>query len=202
MKNIPLFIQKGRYVVFHPYPVDFSISIWATICDFQQCGILINVDSDKPVHPPFKLGNSKLCSVSSLTLIEYSSDKQQLWSVCPYAQAGLSLCWSHIPHCWKSHAIAHLCLKHKTAPNCHAEIPSMVVLVLAISVFPTLFGMTLVAHRPGCFTGGKLKIWNFYLESVFFFTWVNSNLYQCSLFYKWRSGSCQKGFIAIKKNHG
>ena len=23
-------------------------------------------------------------------------------------QAGLSLCWSHIPHCWKSHAAAHL----------------------------------------------------------------------------------------------
>ena len=44
----------------------------------------------------------------------------------------------------------------------------MVVLVLPISVFPTLFGMTLVAHRPGCFTGGKLKIWNFFLESVFF----------------------------------
>ena len=27
--------------------------------------------------------------------IEYSSD---------HAQAGLSLCWSHIPHCWKCHA--------------------------------------------------------------------------------------------------
>ena len=24
-------------------------------------------------------------------------------------QAGLSLCWSHIPHCWKSHVTAHLC---------------------------------------------------------------------------------------------
>ena len=27
--------------------------------DFQQCGILIRVDSDKPVQPPFKLRNSK-----------------------------------------------------------------------------------------------------------------------------------------------
>ena len=26
--------------------------------DFQQCGILISVDSDKPVQPPFKLRNS------------------------------------------------------------------------------------------------------------------------------------------------
>ena len=25
-----------------------------------------------------------------------------------YAQAGLSLCWSHIPHCWKSHVTAHM----------------------------------------------------------------------------------------------
>ena len=39
-----------------------------------QCGILTSVDSDEPVQPPFKLTNSKRCSVSSLTLIEYSSD--------------------------------------------------------------------------------------------------------------------------------
>ena len=25
-----------------------------------------------------------------------------------YAQAGLSLCWSHIPHCWKSHVTAQI----------------------------------------------------------------------------------------------
>ena len=49
-------------------------------CDFQQCGILTSVDTDKPVQQSFKLRklqiirNSKLCSVSSLTLIEYSSD--------------------------------------------------------------------------------------------------------------------------------
>ena len=33
-----------------------------------QCGILTSVDSDEPVQPPFKLTNSKRCSVSSLTL--------------------------------------------------------------------------------------------------------------------------------------
>ena len=47
---------------------------WAATCDFQQCGILANLDSDKPVQPPFKFRNSKRCSVSRLTLIEYSSD--------------------------------------------------------------------------------------------------------------------------------
>ena len=47
-------------------------------CDFQQCGILTGVDSEEPVQPPFKLRNSKLCSVSSVTVIEYSSDKQKL----------------------------------------------------------------------------------------------------------------------------
>ena len=26
----------------------------AVTCDFQQCGILTSVDSDKPVQPPFK----------------------------------------------------------------------------------------------------------------------------------------------------
>ena len=74
--------------------------------DFQQCGILTRVDSDKPVQHFLKLRNSKWCSVSSLTLIEYSSDKQRLWSDCAYAQADLRLCWLHIPHCWKSHALA------------------------------------------------------------------------------------------------
>ena len=82
--------------------------IWATAWDFQQCGILTSVDSDEPVQPPFKLWNSKWCAVSSLTVIVYWSDKQRLWSDCAYAQAGLSLCWSHIPQCWKSHAAAHI----------------------------------------------------------------------------------------------
>ena len=47
---------------------------WATICDFQQWGILTSVDSEEPVQSPFKLRNSKWCSVSSLTVIEYSSN--------------------------------------------------------------------------------------------------------------------------------
>ena len=42
--------------------------------DFQQCGILTSVDSDKPVQPPFILRNFKCCSVSSLTVKEYSRD--------------------------------------------------------------------------------------------------------------------------------
>ena len=75
-------------------------------CDFQQCGILTSVNSDKPVQPSFKLRTSKWCSVSSLTLIEYSSDKQRLWSDCRYVQADLRLCWSYIPHCSKTHATA------------------------------------------------------------------------------------------------
>ena len=80
---------------------------WATTCDFHQCGILTSVDSDEPVQPPFKLRNSKSCSVSSLTVIEYSSGLQRLWSDWAYAQAHLRLCWSHIPHCWKSHALLY-----------------------------------------------------------------------------------------------
>ena len=45
---------------------------------FQQCGILTSVDSDEPVQPPFKLRNSKLCSVSSLIVKEYLSNWQRL----------------------------------------------------------------------------------------------------------------------------
>ena len=51
-----------------------SLYIWAPTHHFQQCGILKDVDTDVPVQPPFNLRNSKWCSVSSLTLLEYSSD--------------------------------------------------------------------------------------------------------------------------------
>ena len=71
-----------------------ALLIWAATCGFQQCGILTSVDSGEPVQPPFKLRNSKRCWVSSLTVIEYSSEQQRLWSDCAYAQAGLSLCGS------------------------------------------------------------------------------------------------------------
>ena len=43
-------------------------------CYFQQSGFLTSVDSDELVQPPFKLRHSKLCLVSSLTVIEYLSD--------------------------------------------------------------------------------------------------------------------------------
>ena len=69
---------------------------------------MTSVDSDEPVQSPLKLRNSKLCSVSSLTFIEYANDMQRLLSECVYAQANLRLCWSHIPYCWKSHALAHI----------------------------------------------------------------------------------------------
>ena len=84
---------------------------WAVTCDFQQCSILKSIDSYEPVQPLFKLRNSKCCSVSSLTVIEYSSDKQRLWSDCAYAQADLRLCWSHKLHCWKCHVAAHFFLR-------------------------------------------------------------------------------------------
>ena len=56
----------------------------------------------------FQLRSFKLCSDSSLTLLEYLGDKQRLWSDCAYAQADLRLCWLHIPDCWKSHRAAHI----------------------------------------------------------------------------------------------
>ena len=57
---------------------EYIIKKIAMTCNFQQCGILTGVDSDEPLQPPFMLRNSKWCSASSLTIIEYSSDKQRL----------------------------------------------------------------------------------------------------------------------------
>ena len=48
----------------------YSCYIWATTCDFHQCGIMTSVDSEEPVQPPFKLRNSRWCSVSSLIIFK------------------------------------------------------------------------------------------------------------------------------------
>ena len=81
---------------------------WAAKCNFQHWGILTSVDLDKPVQPPFKLRNYKWCLISSLIFIDNQSDQQRVWSDCPYAQAGLSICWLHRPHCCKSHVVAQI----------------------------------------------------------------------------------------------
>ena len=47
--------------------------IWAAAWDFQQFDIWTSVDLDEPLQPAFKLRNSKWCSVSSWTIIEYSN---------------------------------------------------------------------------------------------------------------------------------
>ena len=97
-----------------------NYSLWAMTRDFQQCGILTSVDSDEPVQPSCKFRNSKWCSVSNLTLIEYSSDKQRLWSDCVYTQAGLRLCWSYVPDCWKSYVKAHMWLAKAQTQSCQS----------------------------------------------------------------------------------
>ena len=108
----PTALFRTRVVIINCYVyviINLSAAVtWAVTCDFQQCGNLTSVDSDEPEQPPLKLRNSKWCSVSSLTLKEYPSNKQRVWSDYAYAQADLRLCWSHIQHCWKSHALAHM----------------------------------------------------------------------------------------------
>ena len=44
----------------------------------NNVAFLTSVDSDEPVQPSAKLRNSKFCSVSNLTVIEYSSDLLRL----------------------------------------------------------------------------------------------------------------------------
>ena len=39
-------------------------SKWATTCDFQQCDILVSVDSDKHMQPPFKSSPNDVLSVA------------------------------------------------------------------------------------------------------------------------------------------
>ena len=59
-------------------PVWQTSRTYSEIETFEPWHVISNnvafVDSDEPVAHPFKLRHSKWCSVSSLTLIEYSSD--------------------------------------------------------------------------------------------------------------------------------
>ena len=47
----------------------------------KQCSILTSVDSDEHVQLPFKLRNSIRCSISSLTVIVYSSAHTTLMEI-------------------------------------------------------------------------------------------------------------------------
>ena len=104
---------------------NYRYTDWAATRDFQKCGIFTSVDSDEPLQPPFRLRNSKWCSVSSLTIIAYSSDLHRLWSDCAYAQTDLRLCWSHIPNCWKSHALAQLSVFLVSITHCLESMPDI-----------------------------------------------------------------------------
>ena len=67
-------LQQICWLPDYCFLAEFLKHIRAMTRDFQQCGILTSVDSDEPMQPPVKLRNFKCCSVSSLTLIEYSCD--------------------------------------------------------------------------------------------------------------------------------
>ena len=64
--------------------------------DFQQCGILISVDSDEPVQTPIK---------HDVRVIEYRQAKA-LIRLPAHAQAGQG--FAGRTHCWKSNVAAHI----------------------------------------------------------------------------------------------
>ena len=77
------------------------------------------------------------------------------WKVQEYPQAGLSLCWSHIPHCWKSYVVAHL-LDHliiRVAVSvpcyvCLFHLCSYVTLLISeVCLFVLLFYWLPVKHK-------------------------------------------------------
>ena len=50
--------------------------------DFQQCGNLTSVDSDKPVQPPVRLRNLKWCSVRSHSIFKRQAKALTRLRVC------------------------------------------------------------------------------------------------------------------------
>ena len=64
--NVMLHIEEEEKEPVSIYEPQYEIS--------NNFDILTSVDSDEPLQPPFKLRNSKWCSVNSSTIIESSSD--------------------------------------------------------------------------------------------------------------------------------
>ena len=58
------------------------------ICDFQQCGILTCVNSDKPVQPPFRLARLFICAL-------WSPAGKGLTSWLSFVVSSVSLSLSH-----------------------------------------------------------------------------------------------------------
>ena len=63
---LTLYVHVSRPLVESVYPKKFLFlkqNICAATHDIQQCGILICVESEELVQPPFKLRNSKIIDV-------------------------------------------------------------------------------------------------------------------------------------------
>ena len=106
-----------------------------------------NVNEPWPVQPSFKLRNSKCYSASSWTFIKFSRDLQRLWSDCAYAQAGLSLCWSHIPYCWKPHVMAQINMHFNNWHSAHVQIYRLASVYLSIWLYGNIYTYTITNCR-------------------------------------------------------
>ena len=67
-------LGPGFLIINQTHETEKEGTIRAVTRDIQPCVFFTSVDSNESVQPPFKLRNSKCCSVSSFSLIEYSSD--------------------------------------------------------------------------------------------------------------------------------
>ena len=60
-----------------------------------------------PIHRDSKL-KKKIVYNSSHGLILLQSVKEQIKVKYKHRMADLRICWSHIPHCWKSQVVAQM----------------------------------------------------------------------------------------------
>ena len=108
--------QIKGYCYTKPYLRTGVYNFWTKSTQINNLEKCQKLKMWKSTHKgPFPALRIKWWSVSSLTVIEYSSDKQMLWSVCTYAQSDLSLSWSHIPQSSKSHVTAHIYVSWSTS---------------------------------------------------------------------------------------
>ena len=122
---------------------DMNTLGWACVLLQWQCSLILNLETPNAVQ-----------SVAyQSAVIEYSREEQRLWSDCTHAQAGLSLCWLHIPYCWKSHILAKFLFGHnltlfKIIQNgCHPFSPMQGDMSSAMMAFSS----SIMVHIAPCF---------------------------------------------------
>ena len=129
-----VYVNHSRYAyMFHVYIDAVSIDIWASAWDFQQCGMC----DHQRLRPAcaYPQSDQSLCksleySVSVKLLTKHHLEFLSLTGGCTGSSESTLV---KMPHCWKSHIMAHLSI-----PKVNLKLLFKPIIVLNKFLYPYL----------------------------------------------------------------